>query len=59
MRLKDTYRKIVGVMMSQISKDSKHAQVSVKEGIKCFGDRAVEALVKKLAQLHDKQTFTP
>ena len=58
-KLKDTYRRMIGVMMSQISKDGKHAQVSVKEGIKRFGDKAVQALVKELAQLHDKQTFTP
>ena len=46
-------------MMSQISKSSKHAQVSVKEGIKRFGNKAIETLIKELAQLDNKHTFTP
>ena len=46
-------------MMSQISKESKNAQVSVREGIRRFGDKAVEALMIELTQLDDKNTFTP
>ena len=58
-KLNDPYRSMVGVMMSQISKESKNAQVSVKEGIKRFGDKAIQALVVELTQLDDKNTFTP
>ena len=58
-KLKDTYRSLVGVKISQISKESKNAQVSVKEGIKRFGDRAIKALIVELTQLHEKKTFTP
>ena len=57
--MKDTYQSLVGVMTSQVTKESKHAQVSVKEGIKRYGEKVVEALIKELSQLDEKRTFTP
>ena len=57
--LKDTYRRLVGVMMTQVGKDSKYAQVNIKEGIKRYGQKTIEALVKELGQLDDKDTFDP
>ena len=34
-------------------------QYSVKEGIKLFGDRGRESVMKELQQLHDMVTYTP
>ena len=47
------------VIMLQLSKEDKHAQVSIKEGIKRHGDRAMEALLKEFGQLHKYNTFDP
>ena len=46
-------------MFSQISKDSKYAQVGMKEGVRRHGDRALEALLFELTQLDEKETFRP
>ena len=61
LRLKrnDMFRKVLGTIMNQIAKSCKHAQVNVKEGIKRYGDRAVEAVIKEYAQLDEKGTFEP
>ena len=45
----DMFRKVLGVIMTQIARESKHAQVSVKEGIKRYGERAVQAVFKEYA----------
>ena len=37
----------MNVIMLHITKDDKHAQVSVKEGLKRPGDKALEALLKE------------
>ena len=55
----DLYRRIVGVTMTQLSKDDRYAQVSVKEGIKRHGDRAVAAILNEFTQLNNKQVFKP
>ena len=47
------------VIMTQLSKGDKHAQVSIKEGLKRHGDRALDALLKDLGQLHKHDTFDP
>ena len=36
-----------------------HTQMTAKRGIKKHGDRAIEALLKELAQLEDMNTFEP
>ena len=46
-------------MFSQISKDSKYAQVGMKEGVRRHGDRALDALLFELTQLDEKETFRP
>ena len=50
-------RKVLGTIMTQISKSSKHTQVNVREGIKRYRDRAVEAVIKEYAQLDEKDKF--
>ena len=45
--------------MTQIAKESKHAQVNVEEGIRRYGERAVQAIFNKYAQLDNKDTFSP
>ena len=52
-------RKVVGVTMSQIKAAQKHDQVSVCEGIKRYGQKAVEAVFSKYAQLEDKKISKP
>ena len=46
-------------MISQISRGSEHAQVSVKEGVKRYCNIAVEVLLKELSQIDSKHTFIP
>ena len=41
-------------MISQISRGSEHAQVSVKEGVKRYCNIAVEVLLKELSQIDSK-----
>lgn len=43
--------------MSHIKAASKHDQVSVEEGIRRFGNKAVEAVLSEYSQLNDKQVF--
>lgn len=41
---KNIFQKVLGTIMTQIVKHSKHTQVSVKEGILRYRDKAVEAV---------------
>ena len=43
--------------MTQMSKEDKYAQVSVNEGIKRHGEKAVTAVLAEFGQLNDKQVF--
>ena len=56
---KDMMRKVVSIIMSQILKESRYAQVSVKEGIKRFGESATNAVLAEFGQLHDQHIFDP
>ena len=56
---KDLFRKMVGIIMTQMSKLDKHAQVSVNEGVKRYGEKAIAAILKEFTQLNDKQVFKP
>ena len=49
----------VDVIMTQLSKGDKHAQVSIKEGLKRHGDRDLDALLKEFGQLYKHNTFDP
>ena len=55
----DTFRKVLGTIMTQIAKESKHSQVNVTEGIRRYGERAVQAVFNEYAQLDNKDTFVP
>jgi len=57
--VKDMMRRVVSIIMSQISKESKFAQVSVKEGIKRFGESAINAVLAEFGQLNDQKIFDP
>ncbi len=46
LRGKDRFCQAVGFTMPQMSKLDKHAQVSVKEGIKSHGHKAIEVMMK-------------
>ena len=52
-------RKVTGIVMNQISKQDRYAQVSVKEGVRRHGQKAVNAVLSEFAQLNDKDIFTP
>ena len=59
MNTNDLFRRITGVTMTQLSKEDKYAQVSVGEGIKRHGDKAVAAVLAEFGQLNDNQVFKP
>ena len=52
-------------MSVAIHDDEMHAlggimmQMSLKEGLKCFGKRAEKGALKEMKQLHDVNTFSP
>jgi len=49
------FKKIVSITMTHIKSASKHEQVSMKEGIKRYGQAAIRAVLKEYAQLNDKK----
>ena len=59
LKMRDTFRNIVGIMMAQIKKDDQYSQMSIKAGIKRHGANAIVAVLKEYTQLHDKDVFDP
>ena len=55
----DMLRRVTGIVMNQIAKQDRYAQVSVREGVKRHGQRAVDAVLSELTQLNDKNIFAP
>ena len=45
----DLHRRIISTTFTQISKEDKYAQVSVSEGIKRHGEKAVMAVLSEYA----------
>ena len=58
-KIDDLYRRTVGTVLTQMSKVDKYAQVSVTEGIKRHGDKAIAAVLSEFSQLNDKGVFKP
>ena len=59
--IRDMFRKVAAIIMSHMGQasSSEHDQLSVREGIRRFGQQAVDAVLKEYAQLHDMNTFKP
>ena len=55
----DMLRKVIGIVMTQMSKHDKYAQVSVKEGIQRHGQKAIDAVLTEYAQLNDRNILEP
>jgi len=55
-KTKDTFRKVMGVVLSQLTK-GEFDDVNMKEGLKRFGEMAVEAVLKEFAQLDESDSF--
>ena len=47
------------IIMLQLGKSDKHAQVNVNEGVKRHGDKALVSLLKEFGQIHKYDTFDP
>ena len=58
-KVKDMFRRVVALTMTHIKSAAKHEQVSVKEGIRRFGDKTVDAVLTEYAQLNEKNVFAP
>ena len=56
-KVRDMFQKAVALTMTQIRSAAKHEQVSVKEGTKRFGDKAVNDVLTEYAQLNEKNVF--
>ena len=56
-KVRDMFRRVMAITMAHISSATKHDQVSVEEGIRRFGDKAIEAVLSEYAQLNDKNVF--
>ena len=59
MKTDDLYRRTVGTVLTQMAKVDRYSQVSVTEGIKRHGDKAIAAVLTEFAQLNDKNVFKP
>ena len=59
MKTDDIYRRIVGTTLMQLSTTDRYAQVSINEGIRRHGDKAMAAILNKYTQLNDKKVFKP
>ena len=59
LNINDTMKNITGIMLSQMTNVDKHAQVSVKKGIKRYGQKAIDAVLNEYAQLDNKTIFDP
>ena len=55
----DTFRRVLGVIMATVQTGAEHEQISMKEGIRRFGDEAVAAVLKEYGQLDSKDVFDP
>ena len=55
--IKDMFKKVATVTMAHIKAASKHEQVSMKEGIRRYGESAIRAVLKEYAQLDNKRIF--
>jgi len=53
------FRKLVCITITQLSRTEKYVQLSIKEGIRRHGDKALEAVLKEYSQLDDKEMFDP
>ena len=53
------FSKVVGVVMTQMTKQDKYGQVLVKEGICHHGQWAVDAILAEYAQLNERNIFKP
>ena len=59
MKSNDLYRRTIGNLFTQLSKVDKYAQVSVNEGIRRHGEKAVAAVLNEFSQLNDRGVFRP
>jgi len=57
--IKDMFKKVAAVTMAHIKSAAKHEQVSMREGIRRYGESAIKAVLKEYAQLDDKKIFRP
>ena len=53
----DLHRRVINTTFTQMARDDRYAQVSVSEGIKRHGEKAIMAVLKEYEQLNDKDLF--
>ena len=58
-KMKDTYRGVLKIVMAQIQAISEHENLSIKQGIRRYGNHAVESVLAEYGQLKDKSVFRP
>ena len=51
--------KLMDIIIAHVTKDDKHAQASVNDGIKRHGNKALEALLSEFMQLRKHNIFDP
>ena len=55
--MKDMFRKMITITMAQVSNIDTYAQVSMKEGNKSHGHKALDAAFKEFVQVGGKNIF--
>ena len=58
-KVKDMYRGVLKIVMAQIKAMSDHENMSIKQGIKRYGNFAVESVLAEYGQMKDKSVFKP
>ena len=56
-KVKDDFRNMTSIIMIQLYKSNKHAQVKVNEGMKMRSNNTLNALLSEFGQLHVHNTF--
>ena len=57
--MKDMFRKVSTLTMTQVSRVHKYTQVSMKEGTKMHGYKVLDMVFTEFAQLDNKSIFDP
>ena len=56
---KDMLKKMIGITINQMSKEEKYEQVSIKEGMKRHGQKAIYAILAKFTEQNSKGVLKP
>ena len=57
--MKNPFLRVIGVVLHQLLKMDKHAQASLKEGLRRHEDKSLGALISEFGKIEGNDTFDP